>query len=117
MQLDEDNENGAYLPPSEQNERNLYVPRKPVYAPSNQGYPSQGNNQPQRPPPQPQHPPQQNPGSNGPGANYFPVYFGSAGGPIAIANAYSTSGAARSHAIAYGTPAKKILRKKYLPEN
>lgn len=49
---------------------------------------------------------------------YFPINFGNTnGGAIAVANAYSTGqkGGARSHAIAYGSPAataKKVLRRK-----
>lgn len=44
-------------------------------------------------------------GAGSPTYTFFPVTFGrTAGGTVAIANAYSTGkGAVRSHAIAYGT--------------
>lgn len=43
---------------------------------------------------------------------FFPVNFGrTSGGAIAVANAFSTGkGAARSHAIAYGSPASRRLK-------
>lgn len=55
-------------------------------------------------PARPQKPNRQNKGQS-PTYTYFPLTFGrTAGGTVAIANAYSTGkGAVRSHAIAYGT--------------
>lgn len=57
-------------------------------------------------PPRPQKPNRPAPAAGGsPTYTLFPVTFGrTAGGTIAVANAYSTGkGAVRSHAIAYGT--------------
>lgn len=72
-------------------------------------------------PARPQKPNRQNKGQS-PTYTYFPLTFGrTAGGTVAIANAYSTGkGAVRSHAIAYGTsngssrqqPAKRLISDK-----
>lgn len=68
---------------------------------------------PQRPAARPSRP-AYGPAPSNPIHTYFPINFGNTnGGAIAVANAYSTGqkGGARSHAIAYGSPATAAAKK------